>query len=352
MIIRSANGARMRTCDTREIELRYYMMSAADQAHFTAASRVKSFFATVGDCRGFCRYLGRRRLSGWAVFLVLTILTLVQFAFFEAVGNTVSYFLSLTKLASSAAKQSLVQSFIVGIITPIMYPFAGWIGCAWLGRYRTAKWCLGMLWFGYSGVALLFCMRDGQPYEKLSPAAVCVVVVSFMLIVVGSAGVQVNLIPFGADLVLYKTSEELSSYFYWNYWGRNLGGLAYFFCEKNAHYFFMSPFLAALSITLALVLCFLCGQWLVDDQERQNSPKLIWSVLYSACSAKRPQARSAFSFTGSEVRPPRLDLAKQKHGGKFHVEEVEDVKTFLRLLLLLFSLSGALALYSSVSHIG
>ena len=189
-------------------------------------------------------------------------------------------------------------------------------------------------------------------YNKGKSSDLYTVIFLFLLIAVGSAGVQVNLIPFGADIVLYKTSEELSSYFYWNYWGRNLGGLAYalsLFCNASDQYLAWSAFIAAFALTLALSLIFLCGKWLTDDQAHQNPPKLIWNVLCYAFSTQRPTARSAFSFTGEVERPSRLDLAKLQHGGRFCAEEVEDVKTFLQLLLLLFSIGGALAVYTGVS---
>ena len=44
-------------------------------------------------------------------------------------------------------------------------------------------------------------------------------------------------------------------------------------------------------------------------------------------------------FTYGEV-PSRLDLAKNRYGGPFTTEEVEDVKTFGRILLVLISLFG------------
>ncbi|CAI8051360.1 Solute carrier family 15 member 4 [Geodia barretti] len=176
----------------------------------------------------------------------------------------------------------------------------------------------------------------------------------FVLIAVGSSGVEVNLIPFGADALLYKTSEELSSYFYWYYWGRNLGALAYilsFLVHGSTTHTALFSLSIAAALTLALSLSFICENWLSDDQERQNSPKLIWNILRCAFRAERPQARSAFSFTGEASRPQRLDLAKRQHGGKFHSEEVEDVKTFLRLLLLLFSIGGALTVYTGILEV-
>ena len=56
--------------------------------------------------------------------------------------------------------------------------------------------------------------------------------------------------------------------------------------------------------------------------------------------------RSAFTY--GEV-PSRLDLAKNRYGGPFTTEEVEDVKTFGRILLVLISLFGFLLLPNSVT---
>ena len=64
--------------------------------------------------------------------------------------------------------------------------------------------------------------------------------------------------------------------------------------------------------------------------------------------ARRPTRRSAFSYTGSDP-PSRIDLAKIRHGGKFTNEEVEDVKTFIRIFLVLFAIGGALAVHGAVS---
>ena len=52
---------------------------------------------------------------------------------------------------------------------------------------------------------------------------------------------------------------------------------------------------------------------------------------------KYPRQRSAFTFNDVE-RPTRIDFAKERFGGPFKTEEVEDVKTFLRILAVLLAL--------------
>ena len=73
-----------------------------------------------------------------------------------------------------------------------------------------------------------------------------------------------------------------------------------------------------------------------------NPVKLIVRVLCYARKHKYPENRALTYW--EEEAPSRLDLGKDKYGGPFTEEEVEDVKTVLRLLPLvfIFGLSGAL----------
>ena len=70
-----------------------------------------------------------------------------------------------------------------------------------------------------------------------------------------------------------------------------------------------------------------------------NPFKSMWKVLSFAYKHKYPVNRSAFTYC-EEQTPSRLDLGKKQYGGPFTTEDVEDVKTFLRLLLVLVSLFG------------
>ena len=44
-----------------------------------------------------------------------------------------------------------------------------------------------------------------------------------------------------------------------------------------------------------------------------------------------PENRSAFTYWENDI-PPRIDLGKNKYGGPFTTEEVEDTKSFFRIL--------------------
>ena len=65
----------------------------------------------------------------------------------------------------------------------------------------------------------------------------------------------------------------------------------------------------------------------------------IYKVLKYSWKHKVPEHRSAFTYWEEDI-PRRIDLGKNKYGGPFTNEEVEDIKTFLRILPLLLCLFG------------
>ena len=63
-----------------------------------------------------------------------------------------------------------------------------------------------------------------------------------------------------------------------------------------------------------------------------NPYKGVYNVLNFARKHKYPIRRSAFTYCDDEL-PSRIDFAMERFGGPFTTEQVEDVKTFLRMLL-------------------
>ena len=62
-------------------------------------------------------------------------------------------------------------------------------------------------------------------------------------------------------------------------------------------------------------------------------------MLKYSWNHKVPEHRSAFIYWEEDI-PRRIDLGKNKYGGPFTNEEVEDTKTFLHILPLLLCLFG------------
>ena len=87
------------------------------------------------------------------------------------------------------------------------------------------------------------------------------------------------------------------------------------------------------------MICF--NKSLIKEPPPKYSFKLIYKVITFAIVTKHPRCRSAFTYYEDEL-PSRIDFGKSKYGGPFTTEQVEDVKTLLRLFPLI-SIFGMIA---------
>ena len=73
------------------------------------------------------------------------------------------------------------------------------------------------------------------------------------------------------------------------------------------------------------------NNWLIIEPKSPQSLRTIYQVVKFAAKHKAPLNRSALTYWEEDV-PSRMDLGKSRYGGPFTTEQVEDVKTILRLL--------------------
>ena len=88
-------------------------------------------------------------------------------------------------------------------------------------------------------------------------------------------------------------------------------------------------------LPLTLCLAWRRRRWFLIEPGQYNPYKLVYRVTKFARQHKTPVLRSAFTYCEEEV-PRGLDLGKDKYGGPFTTEQVEDVKTFYGILKVLF----------------
>ena len=78
------------------------------------------------------------------------------------------------------------------------------------------------------------------------------------------------------------------------------------------------------------------------------------NVTVFAMKHKAPISRSAFTYCENE-HLSRIDYGKQRYGGPYTTEQVEDVKVFLGMMKIIFSMGPAfmlefVAIISSINH--
>ena len=85
-------------------------------------------------------------------------------------------------------------------------------------------------------------------------------------------------------------------------------------------------------VWLILILYFLLSNnWLIIEPKSPQSLRPFYQVVKFAAKHNAPLNCSALTYWEEDV-PSRMDLGKSRYGGPFTTEQVEDVKTILRLL--------------------
>ena len=218
-----------------------------------------------------------------------------------------------------------------GITTSI----AGWLADVFIGRYKVIHCSVWMMWLLMIAVTVssVVGQLDERYYYNYSKIVQSVL---FSLVSIGLGGFQANIIQFGLDQLHDASTTEITSFIIWYVSTLISAGFIVqfnFSCLSQQKQLFISLFIC-ISLTLAVILLISCNQWLIKEPATQRPFKLIYYVIKFAAVTKHPPRRSAFTYCEDEL-PSRIDFGKSKYGGPFTTEQVEDVKTFLRLLPLI-----------------
>ena len=218
----------------------------------------------------------------------------------------------------------------------------------YLGRYKVIQYSMKLLWIAVIASNTIIALQ----YYAVKNAATSSILIVFTTIgVAGSAGIIVNSLQFGIDQLTDASSSEITSYISWGAWNVMLGcTTGVIFTNCRTRYTSLSYFVLPLSCTLSILFDCCFSHWLVKEPVTINPLKLIYQVLKYAVKNKYPRLRSAFTYW--EDKPySRIDLGKNKYGGPFTIEQVEDVKTFFRILAVFGFSTPMFILFISLHHL-
>ena len=161
-------------------------------------------------------------------------------------------------------------------------------------------------------------------------------VVFLFITTIGFGGYAGNIIQFGMDKLQDASTTEITAFLRWFIW-TNFSSYVIFqyfhMCMKDVCHI-LGQLQVCISITIVIALTFVLDTALIKEPVTQNPFKLIFKVLRYAVKTKYPRCRSAFTYWEDEL-PSHIDFNKRKYRGPFTTEQVEDVKTFLRLLVII-----------------
>ena len=220
----------------------------------------------------------------------------------------------------------------------LLYPVFGWIADVYWGRYKMIRRSLWVMWLTAVTLSLVSIIPDDLPHATKITEMTDIIILVVMSLSLG--GFQANILQFGIDQLPDASSDDLVAFldlYVW-VWCTSIVVVLYSqncICLK---YDALAKLLLPAFLTLALCLDFLLNHWLIKEPTSENPFKLIYKVVRFALKNKHPRLRSAFTYW-EDKRYSRIDFAMKKFGGPFTVEEVEDVKTFGRVIIIMVIIS-------------
>ena len=229
--------------------------------------------------------------------------------------------------------------------TPLLFILlAGLLADGWIGRYRSVmtSFIFGLITWIIVGVSII-------------STNIPILAFGIVSLLITTALFRANIIPFNIDQLIEASGDELSAIVQWHFFGSTFSciltaSISYSIADEQiGMYWYVSGYKniylfapAGLAFLIVIISHSLFKQWLDITHHSTNPVKLVIKVLNYTRKNKQPTNRSALTFW-LEDYPPRLDVGKEKYGRPFLEEEVEDVKTVLRLLplILCFSCYGS-----------
>ena len=287
----------------------------------------------TNKCSKYCKtccipYKGTTIVLIWSALLhsCPTFLILTIFAHFERPGRGEKEFYSEERDAYITANASVLAGMI---LTLLSYPITGLIAETCFNRFKV------MIFGTATSISALVVLLIGVSFAQSH-----IMVIGLIIHNIGLGMFEANAIQFGVDQLQFASNDELSKFVHWYFW--TLFAVQYAATPLMtiilSYYLFIPSSLAFSVLGLAIVICTHRQHLIIEPTGYKNPIKLIAKVTNYARKHKQPMKRSAFTY--GEMISSRLDLGKERFGGPFTTEQVEDVKSFWRISGILLTLVG------------
>ena len=219
-------------------------------------------------------------------------------------------------------------------------PLSGWLADAKFGNYKVFRAGATLLFIS-KAMNCLFLILEELVWESNVLKWIQLYLGS-CIFVVGGFTCFVTGLPLGLDQMPDASSSKIASYIAWFVWSLFAGGFLggtieiikkYCIVEAmHSNSILVWELVMVLCMSIVLATNFLFSpKWLIIEPKSPQSFRTICQVLKFAAKHKAPLNRSALTYWEEDI-PSRIDLGKSKYGGPFTTEQVENVKTVLRLL--------------------
>ena len=256
--------------------------------------------------------------------------------------------------------------FILLAIAMMLYPLGGLLADVYFGRYKIIRASLitmtVAMFLAVIGLVAIFqfnVTKNSQILKKI--AYVVGGGGAFLVLAIALAGFTSNIVQFGLDQLLDAPSNKLGAFVHVYVWANRIGNTVINTIYSIKHCYNGFKFLTQVTmyalpagcfVALSVLVLLNCFTHRIFNKERvkYNPYKMIFRILNFARKHKGPVGHpSAFAYC-DEFKPSRLDYAKERYGGPFTTSDVEDVKTFIGVSLMLLSLGPIFVIIVPTSY--
>jgi peptide/histidine transporter 3/4 len=229
-------------------------------------------------------------------------------------------------------------TYIIFCLGFLMFPLLGLLADVWIGRFRAITIGIVMCFISWIITGIVYAIKEYL--SQIVPLFFTVFGVGALLEIIGYSSFQANIVQYNIDQLIGASANKLSIIIY-----LHSATFPVFYCTFEIVRLFYNSILlpsfiiSGICVSLVLVTHSLFKHLLEIPSLVDNPIRLIVRVLNYARKHKYPENRSALTYWEENI-PSRIDLGKEKYGGPFSEEEVENVKTFFRMIPLFIALIG------------
>ena len=248
-------------------------------------------------------------------------------------------------------------------VTYLAFPLMGWMAEIVIGRTKIIHISLYAMWLGMLLQTVGYTTQSMTCGTPFNISKYMFIPISMLFLIIGTAGFFSNLPAYILEQMISEPSDKLRAAVYWMTWSLFVGLESQFLCfPDNAHDYVnanenTTPIICGnisvfslLSIAIVLSVVFR-SRFSVIGTMKKNSIKLVCRVILYAYKQPPYQRRSALSYWDKKM-PSKIDFGKVKYGGPFSNEDVEDVKSFWRVFVVLCTMLGLYIPISAISDNG
>ena len=252
----------------------------------------------------------------------------------------IRYFGATTYISQHGNKYLSVASIVFDVCYCSLYlsfPLVGLLADIWIGRYKAITAGIIMCFLAWIFAGIGYIVKDVFDFRSIF---FILYGMGYLVAIVGYTSFKANIVQYNIDQLVGASADELSTVIYWHCFSIPLVLAVLQLCRCLIDSFILPSYIiSGVLVSIVLVTHSFFKKWLENISLIDNPIKLIIRVLNYARKHKYPESRSALTYWEEEV-PSRLDLGKEKYGGPFSEEEVENVKTIFRMIPLFISMIG------------